>query len=330
MMLVQCIFSLIVLLGCSPWAQAKTSMRSSKDVNKVHVSRISPELEPESSKKFFKKDYPNDERPKADTLKFGHPYPVVQDTDEYDKDYVKDENSDNGSFKAQETYDRLRAKLAKEKRDLAKALAKKTEEENEFEEAQEKHDDAAHDKDEASKKADDARRAEEGLGNGPEGGHHDDGSVRAAEEAVKKQADVTEKEMKELKDCKEELAAARERLKKLMEELEARKSKEGAAYSDLDDAEKKEMTQEEREAAAKKSVDEEYKEYIAAKEAYEKQKEDMKDLEAKVKVAADKVKKMRDSEDADGGVYPTDPKSHAALRQRLSPLLLATAVATLA
>merc|ERR1719478_2056703 len=111
-------------------------------------AQISPKLEPESSNQFFKKDYPSDKRPKADPFHFHHPYPVVQDSSEYDRDFVKDENSDNGSWKAQETYDRLRSKLNKEKKDLAKALAKKKHEEDDLQDAMRRHDKEARDKDE--------------------------------------------------------------------------------------------------------------------------------------------------------------------------------------
>ena len=67
---------------------------------------ISPALRPEAPKK-FNKDYPVDKAPAVDVLHFKHPYPVVQDTEDFDKDFVKDENSDNGEFKAQSEYDRL-------------------------------------------------------------------------------------------------------------------------------------------------------------------------------------------------------------------------------
>merc|ERR1719271_1806365 len=96
---------------------------------------ISPTLKPKSDKKFFDKDYPWDRRPKVDVLHFKHPYPVVQDSSEFDRDFVKDENSDNGAWKAQSEYDRLRHRLAKEKAEVAKALAAKTKAENELHDA---------------------------------------------------------------------------------------------------------------------------------------------------------------------------------------------------
>merc|ERR1712226_1828093 len=100
---------------------------------------ISPELKPAADKVFFKKDYPSDNQPKADPFHFAHPYPVVQDSGDFDKDFVKDENKDNGNWEAQDKYDRLRSKLAKEKRDLAAALERKETEARELEETKKRH-----------------------------------------------------------------------------------------------------------------------------------------------------------------------------------------------
>jgi hypothetical protein len=94
---------------------------------------LSPPLQPASSKKFFEKDFPGDKRPKVDILHFKHPYPVVQDTDEFDKDFVKDENHDNGEWAAQMEYDRLRHKVAELKKKAAEALAEKNKDKAELE-----------------------------------------------------------------------------------------------------------------------------------------------------------------------------------------------------
>jgi len=65
-------------------------------------AHIAPSLAPESSKKFFGKDYPGDHHPVADEhYYFDHPYPAVQDSGDFDKDFVKDENGDSGEWKAQ-------------------------------------------------------------------------------------------------------------------------------------------------------------------------------------------------------------------------------------
>jgi len=100
--------------------------------------RISPALSPASPSK-FEKDYAGDKRPAADILHFAHPYPVVQDAEDFDKDFVKDENTDNGEWKAQSEYDKLRHKLAKLKKEAAEALKKKNDEKKELEEAMSKY-----------------------------------------------------------------------------------------------------------------------------------------------------------------------------------------------
>merc|ERR1719174_2672469 len=97
------------------------------------VARVSPELQPESSKKFFNKDYPADSRPKAKGLVFGHPYPAVQDSGDFSEDFVKDENGDRGYWAAQMEYDTLRGKLRKEKAAAQTAYEKKQEEMKELE-----------------------------------------------------------------------------------------------------------------------------------------------------------------------------------------------------
>merc|ERR1719201_3176303 len=77
---------------------------------------LSPHLEPKSDKKFFDKDYPQDKRPVADKYYvFNHPYPAVQDSGDYDKDFIKDENSDGGRWQAQMEYDTLRSQIQKAK-----------------------------------------------------------------------------------------------------------------------------------------------------------------------------------------------------------------------
>merc|ERR1719195_2454177 len=86
---------------------------------------ISPKLEPGSDKVFFGEDYPDNRQPteKKISPEFGHPYPALQDTDKFDKDYVKDENSDDGEWEAQMNYDLLRTTVSKDKDDVEKAKA---------------------------------------------------------------------------------------------------------------------------------------------------------------------------------------------------------------
>merc|ERR1719161_116395 len=111
---------LVLLLGV-----AEAGLTGQKD-------HIEPELEPKSDKKFFGDDYPADERPPV-IARFSHPYPAVQDSEDYDVDYVKDENSDRGEWWAQMEYDRLKNAYAKQLRDVEEARAKEKEERLEWE-----------------------------------------------------------------------------------------------------------------------------------------------------------------------------------------------------
>merc|ERR1719498_2218735 len=106
------------------WAHASSQIVSERGAQRAE--RIEPEVE-KSDKKFFKKDYTWDKRPVADKYYvFNHPYPAVQDSGDYDKDFVKDENSDGGKWQAHMDYDILRSKIHKEKEKLDK-LKKKME-----------------------------------------------------------------------------------------------------------------------------------------------------------------------------------------------------------
>merc|ERR1719216_775824 len=107
-------------------------------------SHIQPKLDPESHNFFFGKDYPNDmDSTDHVKTKFGHPYPAVQDTDAFDKDYVKDENSDAGEWKAQMTYDFLRTKIAKQKDQYKKAKEAEDETQKKLDEAKKREEAAA-------------------------------------------------------------------------------------------------------------------------------------------------------------------------------------------
>merc|ERR1719510_1976058 len=100
----------IALLGFSVLATATAHLASTDSLSLLDIT---PELSPESHEKFFDHDYPDDHGPSVHKdYNFQHPFPVLQDSEDYDKDYVKDENSDGGEWRAQQRYDALRAKGA--------------------------------------------------------------------------------------------------------------------------------------------------------------------------------------------------------------------------
>merc|ERR1712083_383127 len=80
---------------------------------------VNPSLRPETDKA-FNADYPKDHQPVAKRA-FDYPYPIVQDSGDYDKDYVKDENADGGEWKARFNFDKLRTGIGKQKAKAAEA-----------------------------------------------------------------------------------------------------------------------------------------------------------------------------------------------------------------
>merc|ERR1719272_2287007 len=162
--------------------------------------RITPELEPTSDKKFFGKDYPDDRRPPLYSHEhFKHAYPTVQDSDRYDKDYVKDENDDGGYWKAQMEYDALQNKLAKEKAELAKAIAKAAQEKKEM-------DKAYQDWLDAQRKAKEATIKEKAADSKHDTAHAD---LEQLKKDIANSADKVEEEVKDLEDCKNKLIEAK-------------------------------------------------------------------------------------------------------------------------
>jgi len=288
-----------------------------------------------SDKKFFGKDYPWDKRPGVDVLHFKHPYPVVQDSDDFDHDFVKDENSDNGEFVAQTEYDRLRHKLAKEKTKVAKAMEsiKKAEKEVEdvlrreasAKEREKKRIQEKKEKEEDARKrgqiAGDSTTDEEKKGEGrkyvvPEsktpGGMASPGEVEIA-------TGETEKAMDKLEECKKQLKEAQEKLKKLVKELEEAKKQQEETQAAVDTEGERLKVLEAEQTAAHAAAQKEYKEYVDAKEAYEKQQYLVFKMQADIEAAARKVKAVRDAEDKDGGVYPTS--RNEATQCSVAPLL---------
>jgi len=264
--------------------------------------RITPELEHQSSKK-FDQDFPLDKRAAVDEhYKFGHPYPAVQDSNDFDSDFVKDENSDGGVWDAQMKYDLLRAKIQKAKAKLAKL---KTQMETEYEEWMRAKKDAA-DLDaaleKARKEAELARNAAEAASkrvNDLEGHSQKDGTGVGG--AIGEAIGDVKKEMEDLQKCKEALAKARERLSKVLKAkedekaVEETKEKEEAAKK-VEEKEKQENTKEDPktnkqdEEQKKEAHKEEEKKKKAQKkkdETEEKSKEEQEEEKLKKEIEKD-------------------------------------------
>merc|ERR1740138_198403 len=116
------------------FAMALLSLASSVGAVKDPTQqKINPPLhDVASDKKFFgppfPADYPDDKRPAVDKAILNklkgpdQPYPALQSKADFDRDYVKDENSDKGAWKAQFEYDALRKKWLKEQSDEKSAV----------------------------------------------------------------------------------------------------------------------------------------------------------------------------------------------------------------
>jgi len=303
---------------------------------------LSPRLK-QSDKKFFGKDYPWDKRPPVDTLHFKHPYPAVQDSGDFDRDYVKDENSDNGYWEAQTEYDRLRHKLRKQKTDVVKAEAKKAKAEARLQDAMKKmkaeEDRVAklsRDKvlrKEAQHEKKDSQVPGGGIGIGVESATTDaEKSLRkipgslASPGAIEVATDDTQKAMDDLEDCKKELAAAREHLKKLLKELEDAKKAQIKTQEAMEVAASREKVIEREQERHDRSVKDEYEAYMDARTAYLKQQAEVAKLEQDIKIAAERVRKMRVAEDSDGGVYNKGEQKSSATSATMAIIPVAAAV----
>jgi len=199
---------------------------------------IDPKLEDVSSdKKFFgppfPADYPSDERPTVSPSiawqlkEENKPYPYLQNRREYDEDYVKDENSDRGDWKAQFDYDEYRRKLGLEEEAVKKARDKADKEGRDESDAEKDLSDADKAARDAKKGVDDANSDKDGADKDGDGTGGDDLSAEEKEKLEnmrKKVADAVdayEKEKKEFEECKKNLEKAKKELDDIKAETAA-------------------------------------------------------------------------------------------------------------
>lgn len=243
---------------------------------------IEPNLRPASDKKFFAKDYPDDLRPQV-VNHFDHPYPSVQDSSDYDKDYVKDENKDNGEWSAQMEYDRLKNKLAREKEMIQKAKEKMEEEKWEWEQVKNFEKDAEKD----ARKAEDHSAIAAGKAAGAEGAAEDSAAdINAETEAVKKDID-------NLTGCEKELLHAKEMLRKLREQMASADGGAASAYGEYSEAEAYARALGAKEAALEKKVEGEMLSYDQLVKLYKLAVHDLQEMENDVAKAAKRLKKYQ-------------------------------------
>jgi len=220
--------------------EAFQGIKSNKGLHRA--TPVNPKLDPDSHKLFFGKDYPDDEDSSHHTKpNFGHPYPAMQDTADYDKDYVKDENHDDGEWKAQMTYDLLRSKISKTKEEYMKAKGNEESVRSQVETAQKNEANAAQATRDAEARA---ARAKEAVERAQEaqrrlrdqaasGSGEGDAEARAAQAEVDAAMDKVKKEIKDLEGCRAELEAAREQLKELLAKEDERRAEAERAQAEV-------------------------------------------------------------------------------------------------
>lgn len=320
---------------------------------------INPPLSPKSDRKFFKKDYPNDLRPSIDAGKWQSPYPKLQSNEKYDADYVKDENSDGGHWKAQMKYDTIKMKFAKQKEDVKKALAKEQEERREYDNTKgpAKDAEAAATAAEAAAKAAQAEAdaAQKELQEAIKAGK-DSESKAAAAKKQKPPTTVAEAEKRVaaavdgLKDCEKRLEDARKQLEELkakaakdkdqdiktkdkdVEKAKTVEQKKGETSKTKDDAvavaRKKAEAAEKAAEKAQKELEEEKKEHDEAEHEYEHEKEDLVKLEKDYEAAEAELRRLRGETAVPGQVKkePTAPHSGSFKTSVFMPFVAAFVV----
>jgi len=275
-------------------------------------SKIVPPLEDVSSdKEFMSKDYPDDLRPGVRNFKrydWDHPYPIVQEDAQYDKDYVKDENNDSGEWSAQHDYDVIRSKIAKTKSrvdDLKRRI-----------EAMGGDIDAIRAEELAAEKA--AKGAEGDADAARKNANGANGNSAKLEGEEDGAAGGVKGEMTDLEKCKEELRKVEEELKRLLREKDSKNGDANAAEMALKKASMEAELRQMSEAELEAKLAEEKAEWKKAQEEYEKQTKDLKGTQEALDKAAEKLRKFRDNEDdgkgSNGGVYPVAFHSSANSR----------------
>lgn len=261
---------------------------NSLGVGQLRVEGIHPKLDHASSDKFGE-DYPLDKRAVADEhhkSRFGHPYPAVQDSDDFDKDFVNDENSDGGAWDAQMRYDALRSKIQGAKEKMEKLKRKMEQDYESWTRAEQEASNLEDTLGKAKRDAEVARNAADAAAkrvNNLEGSSQNDGTEVGG--AIGHAIGDVKKEMEDLQKCKEALARAKEKLKVLLKRRAEEKDAE----------EKKSKT----EKAAKAKQLQQEKEQGHKNKKEKKEDEQSKSKKGKSKEATNEDAKNKDTREED-------------------------------
>jgi len=251
-----------------------------RHIQGLQHGRISPKLDPESDKVFFDHDYPDNLRGKGKLKpEFGHPYPAVQDTNEFDRDYVKDENNDGGEWKAQMEYDLLRTKLSKAQDDMEKAKAANEAAQNRFADAKRKEakamEEAGVSKDKVAKARAEARTAEKDASD--------------AKEATEKAEDQDVEDMRKTMEA-EEKKKADEAAADAKAASEKDRAGGKAGSTDTTDEKASKLDDEAGETGSEAKLN-------AAKTKVEKEMADLEKCQEELEKAKAKLKELAEKED---------------------------------
>mmetsp|Transcript_69244 Transcript_69244/g.225551 ORF Transcript_69244/g.225551 Transcript_69244/m.225551 type:complete len:314 (-) Transcript_69244:184-1125(-) len=261
-------------------------------------------LEPKDH--FWKKDYPDDQQPAPpEEEPFDHPFPTVQDSEDWDKDFVEDTNSDNGEYKNQARYDELRHRIGP-LRDAVLA-----------------------DREKLIKTAEEVENDQKMLKSLEQQEREEAAKEHVAEIHRKKFEEEGEQEMKKAMDQEEQIAKEQAELDKIKKtqaeaEEEARQAGDAEKSSNKNIAEKK-KAQEETTDDLNRSINEHE---ALVKEAETKEQE-LKRLQKEFEKAQGMLRKYRREEDMEGGVYPKHPPKKSGASSS-APWLLTSMAAALA
>lgn len=269
----------------------------------AHLQRIVPALAPVSDKKFFDgahADYPTDTRPIVPD-QFSYPYPHLQDDTIYDKDYVTDENKDDGYWAAEERYSRIRTEMTQIKDNVIKAKAEAVKKKKEVEAAEA----------EAKKAQATAVAAETEEEKAEAIEKEADKNSTALNGTIASQEDTVSKEMADLEDCKKELSEAKKKLKELVDEAEKTEAAEALSEAEKGDLEKKLAAAEKEEEDLANRIAEERGEAQAKERTYQEEVAHAKELETELEQAAKKLRSSRAKNN--GGTHAHSAAPQASL-----------------
>lgn len=323
------IFACLLLVQAEARSAHKesASLRSSDPINP-------PLKDVQSNEKFFGPagDYLKDKRPVPDKSIMAKlkgpetPYPALQAKADFDRDYVKDENSDMGAWKAQFEYDALRKKLDEEKADVKGAEDRAAREDKDVDAAQSADDAAGKKVDDAQKNVDDAGKGEQDAKTAEDfQGPPSDEKLKELKKAVEAAEEKLAKQTKAFEECEKQLAAAKkelEDLKAAQKDMEAKlssdtklwveqnqkqksiklnlkKNKEQAAFEKTTAAQKKLTAAEEIKATAEKALAKEKAESDKAQANLKTKKAALKTAQEQLQAASTRLQKLHGYTPAD-------------------------------